>query len=102
MDDARRRDFDCFLALHASKATTTDEPMVHAMFHNHSSPLLGMDEEDLKGVLDVEEELPTRLLQQLRTYDCRTQRILALIFDRKTVLSTVLWDAEFAASMREA
>lgn len=63
-----------------------------------SNELFRMDEEDVKGELNVESLLVVKLLNHLRTYDCTRQRILALKFDYDTVLSEVLWQSKDAAA----
>lgn len=95
--EEKRRIFSTFLALNASRATATDEPMVHIMFSpdNINGPLYRLTREDVvqecsAGRLDKDSELVRWLLNQMTTYDCRTQRILALKFDKATVLSEVL------------
>ena len=75
-------------------------PVAHMHFFSptcplsHDAPLLLMDKEDLidgtDPPLDREAPLVQALLHQLRTYDCDTQRIVGLIFDRRTVFSHVL------------
>lgn len=91
-----RKTFRNFLALHALKGGATNTPSVHVAFHtaggpcNPAAPLLLMTEEELPDVVDFDCELVRWLLHQLRTYDCRTQKIIALVFDRKTVMSDVL------------
>lgn len=93
--ERERRIFRGFLDLHARKASTTERPAAHMQFWSEGlgvdEPLLLMDEEDLLGALDVEASPVRWLLHQLRTYDPARQKIVGLIFDRKTVLSDVLW-----------
>ena len=95
--EEKRRIFSTFLALNASRATATDEPMVHVMFSadNINGPLYRLTRDDViqecsDGRLNKDSELVRWLLNQMTTYDCRTQRILALKFDNSTVLSEVL------------
>ena len=98
MDDERYRSFDAFLLVHQSKAVPVGRPVAHMQFFDaampHDAPLLLMDEEDLIGgsdpVLDRDAPLVRELLTQLRTYDCHYQRVVGLIFDRRTVHSHVL------------
>lgn len=91
----QRRCFDTFVQLHASKASTTSSPLVHAQFHSETMhpdvPLLLMTKEDVLEELDVESPLVRWLLKQLTTYDCTHQKLVVLIFDPQTVLSDVLW-----------
>ena len=93
MDEKRCR-FQAFLALHAHEATPTDEPRAHLAFvqtDGTTSPLLSLDRDDVLDAVDPDNsELARWLLNQMRTYDCRTQRIVGLVFDRRTVLSEVL------------
>lgn len=89
-----RRALQQFLAMHAHKASPTQEPAVHLQFYSDTmaagAPLLKLTEDDIKEELNVESELVRRLLRQLHTYDCRTQRIVGLIFGKDVVLSEVL------------
>lgn len=95
--DEYRRAFQTFLAVHAQKASATDEPAVHLCWATpqHATPLpdaplLRLDRDDVLEALDPNSELVRWLLEQMRTYDCRTQRIVGLAWDRRTVLSDVL------------
>ena len=96
--DAQRRTFATFLALNARRAAPTEEPTVYMMFSaddlQHGS-LVALKRDDVlaecrAGRLDVESELVRWMLNQMNTYRCTQQRILALRFDRSTVLSEVL------------
>lgn len=86
--------FNTFLSMHAHKAQATEEPRAHMMFYSDKmtpdAPLLLMDRDDVLDALDCNSELVRWLLEQMRTYDCRKQRIVGLVFDRGTVLSEVL------------
>ena len=92
--ETERKRFATFLNLHAHKADVTSDPIAHVHFASmptsHDAPLLQMTQEDLLEELDVNSELVRWLLEQMRTYDCTRQRIVALIFDKTTVLSEVL------------
>ena len=93
--EEKRRSFKTFLSLHWHKGRASDEPVVYAQYHHpkgvpYDTPLLCMDEEDILQELDTSSELVRWLLHQLRTYDCTREYIVALIFDRETVLSDVL------------
>lgn len=92
--EEQRKTFHTFLSLHAHKATVTNVPMAHVQFFSktmpHEAPLLQMSQEDIVSDLDKDSELVCWLLEQMRTYDCTHQRIVALIFDKRTVLSEVL------------
>ena len=93
--EERRRQYDLFLRLHAHKARATEEPIAHVCFYRGSglaaASLVAMRREDVLQEMDGEAELVRWLLNQMSTYDCRTQAIVALVFDDKTVLSDVLW-----------
>lgn len=93
--ESERRSFDAFLKMNARKATGTRTPVVHAQFHSDTmhpdDPLLVMDQDDVLSELDPTSSLVRWLLKQLTTYDCTRQKIVCLIFDRRTVLSEVLW-----------
>lgn len=93
--ESQRKIFEQFLSMTASRARPTNEPVAHVCFYQrdcmpHNQTLLTMDQQDLLSELDAESELVRWLLWQLSTYDCTRQRIVALIFDRQTVLSEVL------------
>ena len=92
-----RRTYDAFLRIHAHKAAPTQEPAVHLAFYReampHDEPLLLLTRDDVLEALDPSCELVGWLLEQMNTYDCCRQRIVALAFDRKTVLSDVLREA---------
>lgn len=96
--DRERRLLSVFLAMHSHKATSTDEPVAHLQFYSDTMPpdmpLLVLTEEDVFDALDAKSELVRQLLRQMRTYDCRRQRIVGLIFDKTTVLSEVLMVAQ--------
>jgi hypothetical protein len=95
--EERRRQYDLFLRLHAHKARSTEEPTAHVCFYRGgdgvpaAASLVAMRREDVLQELDGEAELVRWLLNQMSTYDCRTQAIVALVFDDRTVLSDVLW-----------
>ena len=82
------------MALHARKAPCTREPVAHVHFYRgaaaHDEPLVAMTIDDVRDALDATAELPSWLLRQLHTYDCERERVVALIFDRRTVLSDVM------------
>lgn len=92
----RRRAFEVFLRLNEPNALPTEEPTVYMKFSNDAAaPLVRLSREDVLaececGTLDKEAVLIRRLLHQMSTYDCRRQRIIALVFDPSTVLSEVL------------
>lgn len=94
--EEQRRIFDTFCALHAHKARPTEEPIAHLQFYNAAAmpielPLLQLTRDDVLEALDADgSELVRWLLEQMRTYDCTRERIVGLIFDRRTVLSHVL------------
>ena len=95
--ERHRRTFAAFLALNAARACPTEESTVYMMLSAESldGPLLALTRDDVlqecrEGRLDTESELVRWLLHQMNTYDCTRQRILALRFDRATVLSEVL------------
>lgn len=94
--EEQRKIYSTFLALHASKASTTSSPKAHVMFYDQKTsmspmqPLITMSMDDLLEELDKDSELVRWLLQQMSTYDCCKQKLIALVFDRQTVLSDVL------------
>lgn len=96
--EAERRALQVFLAMHAHKAAPTAEPMAHLQFRRADAPLAAdaplirftRDEIVECEELDHSCELVRFLLHQMSTYDCTTQRIVGLVFDRTVVLSEVL------------
>jgi hypothetical protein len=91
--ERQRKIFNTFLALNAHHAVPTEEPVVHLQFYDgrcDSQELLALTRDDVLEALDPSSELVRWLLEQMRTYDCLRQRIVALVFDKKTVLSEVL------------
>lgn len=91
--ERERQIFHTFLALNAHQAVPTEEPIAHLQFYNGScdnQELLALTREDVLDALDPESELVRWLLEQMRTYECTRQRIVGLVFDRRTVLSEVL------------
>ena len=93
MDDHRRQ-FHRFLALHVHKAPPTETPVAYLQFASADTGpracLIKFDREQVMAELDCEAELVRWLLHQMSTYDCTTQRIVGLVFDKRTVLSEVL------------
>lgn len=94
--DEKRKIYQNFMSLNAHKAVVTDTPTVHVMFYEEGKtmspmqPLISMSVEDVLEELDKDAELVRWLLNQMTTYDCRKQKLVALIFDRQTVISDVL------------
>ena len=94
--DEKRKIYQNFMSLNAHKAVVTDTPTVHVMFYEEGKamspmqPLISMSVENVLEELDKDAELVRWLLNQMTTYDCRKQKLVALIFDRQTVLSDVL------------
>lgn len=88
--------FKVFLSLHAHKATATETPCAYLQFYDEhmavDAPLIRFTREEVVECdeLDHECELVRYLLHQMTTYDCRTQRIVGLVFDKEIVLSDVL------------
>lgn len=95
--DHQRRTFETFLTLNSARAVPTEEPTVYMMFSPDSlnGPLVALTRDDVlqecdEGRLDTDSELVRWMLNQMNTYECTRQRILALRFDNSTVLSEVL------------
>ena len=96
--EERRKLFHAFLTLNQHNGSRTSQPCVHMSFdpNNLRSPLIVLTLDDFlhecsAGRFDRDAELVRWLLHQLTTYDCERQRILAVAFDRTTILSEVLW-----------
>lgn len=94
--ERERRAFSVFLTMHAHKASPTDTPIAHLQFYDEhmpaDAPLIQFTRDDIVECddLDHTSELVRFLLHQMTTYQCRSQRIVGLVFDKKTVLSDVL------------
>ena len=92
--EEQRRIYEAFVATHAARVPTTDEPLVHLAYYRGPdapvSELRAYDRDDVLSVLDRDAELVRWLLNQMTTYDCTRQRIIGLVFDKHTVLSDVL------------
>lgn len=94
--EREQKAFKVFLSLHSSKATPTEEPIAHLQFFDEcipaDTPLIRFTRDDIVSCdeLDHTSELVRFLLHQMTTYDCRTQRIVGLVFNKTTVLSDVL------------
>jgi len=97
--ERERKAFQVFLSLHQHKAVPIDEPVAYLQFYDECMPsdmqLIKFTRDDIldlgkRGRLDLECELVRVLLQQVSTYDCSTQRVIGLIFNKNTVLSDVL------------
>lgn len=73
-----------------------DERVVHMAFLDEGVPpeaavLNLMTREDVLGRFDADSELVRWLLHQMTTYTPESQAIIACSFDRKRVLSDVVW-----------
>lgn len=94
--EKQRQIYSNFMCLNAHKAACTEVPTAHVMFYKDGGvisplqPLISMTIDDVLEELDRESELVRWLLNQMSTYDPRKQKIVALVFDRQTVLSDVL------------
>jgi hypothetical protein len=93
--EKQRKAFSTFVSLNLKKASETEGPVAHMQYYSETmdndAPLLLMEKEDILSELDVESPLVRWLLNQLTTYDCRRQKIVGLIFDKRTVISDVYW-----------
>ena len=93
--ERERKLFHTFLALHHLKAEATETPVVHVQWHsetlNPGAPLIRMTRDELLEDLDPTSSLVEHLLHQVSTYECTRQCIIALIFDKRTVLSDVFY-----------
>ena len=96
--EEQRRIFESFLSLFAQKARPVGRRVANVYFlkkgefPHPSHPLIEMTVEDMIGCekMDCEQELVRWLLNQMSTYDCYTQKVVALVFDDKIVLSDVI------------
>lgn len=92
--ERERRIYEAFVTMHQRQAVPTEEPCVYLQWHRETmdpgAPLVRLGVADVLDALDKDAELVRHLLHQMHTYDCRTQRIVGLVFDKRTVLSDVL------------
>ena len=94
--EREQRAFKVFLSIHAHKALPTEEPVAYLQFSSEcipaDSPLIKFTRDDIIHCeeLDHTSELVRFLLHQMNTYDCTTQRILGLVFNKSVVMSDVL------------
>lgn len=94
--EREQRAFKVFLSVHAHKALPTEEPVAYLQFFSEyipaDSPLIKFTRDDILGCeeLDQTSELVRFLLHQMNTYDCTTQRIIGLVFNKTIVMSDVL------------
>ena len=91
--DSKHREFETFVSLHGNKASCTDEPLAHVRFPEdaHDDPLTLMSKEDICSAFDTSSNLVRWFLTQLNTFDYQRQKLLALVFDRSTIISNVYW-----------
>lgn len=91
--EQERKVFHSFLALHANKGMPSEAPVVYVGFRDELSAnqqLVAMTRDEVCEEFEPDTELVRWLLHQMSTYNCRTQKILALVFDSRTILSDVL------------
>jgi hypothetical protein len=94
--EEKRAIYSRFLALNSHKIGASPTAVAHVRFYeadmNYNGAFIAMGIEDILGEerLNQQSDLVRWLLRQLSTYDCRTQKILALVFDSEIVLSDVL------------
>lgn len=98
-----REAFRLFLSMHAHKARPTEEPSAHLQFcaryvdgeaptlPSQDCPLIAFTRDEIVKEFDKDAELVRYLLHQMSTYECTTQRVVGLVFDRSTILSDVLY-----------
>ena len=93
MDEEKRREFTAFLSTQTSKCKPTggERRAFLCLVKEQGPSLLSLSAEDIEDVMDKEELLPRELLRQLHTYDPYEQKIIGMVWDRKTVYSEVLW-----------
>lgn len=94
--EERRRVYSAFMTLRSAGITCTCEPIVHLQFYDEkhmshmSKPLVAFSIQNVMDEFDTESELVRWLLNQMTTYEYTRQCIVALAFDKETVLSDVL------------
>ena len=96
--DRERGIFRNFLQFHGHKTYRgTKEPAVHLQFYNENEPfgssteLILLTRDDVLEELDASNSTLVRwLIEQMNTYTCTRQVIVALVFSKTVVLSEVL------------
>lgn len=92
--EEQRKVYQSFLTMHAHKGGCTEEPTAHVLFYRGSvpaaAPLVTLSRDDVADAMNKDAELVRWLLKQMSTYDCRKEKIVALVFDKDTVLSDVM------------
>ena len=97
MDSALHHAYRGFVTLKGPRLRRTPTRVVHVAFcddgvFSHDDPLVQMELNDVLacGRLDPSADLVRRMLTQLSTYDHTRHVMIAVVFDRQTVLSDVL------------
>ena len=94
-NDDMWKQYNIFTSLFAGRGTSTTCATAFVRFYSEDGmdvrkPLVAMTIDDVKNELDVESRLVQCLLEQMTTYNCSKEKILALVFDKRTVLSDVI------------
>lgn len=91
--ERERKILNQVLTMQAHRAVPTQEPCVYIHFYNDGSlgnELVRLTPSEVVEELDVTSEFVRWLLNQMNTYRCDVQRIVAVVFDKRKVLSEVL------------
>ena len=86
--------YQCFLALHHRKGGKRNTPTAFVHFQSEgfmdaTQPLIAMTIDEVMQVLDTNSRFVQCLLTQMTTYNCTSQKIIALVFNEQVVLSDV-------------
>ena len=86
--------YHCFLTLnhHKGGACKTPTAFVHFQtegFMDAAHSLIAMNKDEVIRELDISSRFVQCLLTQMSTYDCTRQKIIALIFNERVVMSDV-------------
>lgn len=93
--ERERKIYETFLSMAAKRAPCPRERLCYLQFYDgHLSaetPLVAMSAQDVLDCLSPEDVTVRWLLNQMRTFDPHTQKVVGLVFDRARVVSDVLW-----------
>lgn len=83
MNKEREECYKMFAVEAERKAVPTSQPVVYASFAKHGlrPPLLRLDLDDVDSAIPLSYAGAQWLREQIRTFDCRTQRIVCYVFD---------------------
>lgn len=93
--EKERAIFRTFLPLYADKASCPRRRVCYLQFFEEGlckeAPLIEMGVQDVLDCLSPDDVTVRWLLNQMRTFDPYSQKVIGLVFERKRVVSDVLW-----------